>query len=204
MRSPLTREEWLYKLASLLRQDFASVGAALPTQLHVSCGWPTHQALAVSGKSRTVGQCFSSACSADGTIEIFVSPKLSNETAVGAVLTHELVHAALNCTGGHGATFKRLATSVGLEGKMTATVAGERLTARLNTLIAQVGAAYPHAELDVSAAEKKQGTRMIKLVCPNCGYTVRTTKKWIAVGLPTCVCGDDMRADGADDEGGGE
>lgn len=28
--------------------------------------------------------------------------------------------------------------------------------------------------------------------CPECGYTVRTTARWIAEGLPTCPCGAGM------------
>lgn len=39
---------------------------------------------------------------------------------------------------------------------------------------------------------KKQATRMIKVCCPGCGYTIRTTQKWIDVGLPTCCCGEEM------------
>lgn len=38
----------------------------------------------------------------------------------------------------------------------------------------------------------KQSTRMIKLVCPADGYAVRTTRKWIEVGLPRCPCGREM------------
>ena len=34
---------------------------------------------------------------------------------------------------------------------------------------------YPHERLNVTAPAKKQGTRMIKVVCPNCGCTLRMT-----------------------------
>jgi hypothetical protein len=27
---------------------------------------------------------------------------------------------------------------------------------------------------------------MLKAECPECGYTIRLTKKWADVGLPTC------------------
>lgn len=37
----------------------------------------------------------------------------------------------------------------------------------------------------------KAGTRLLKLEC-KCGYTVRTTQKWIEVGMPTCPCGEEM------------
>lgn len=31
-----------------------------------------------------------------------------------------------------------------------------------------------------------QKTFMKKLLCPECGYMVRTTQKWIDIGLPFC------------------
>jgi hypothetical protein len=42
------------------------------------------------------------------------------------------------------------------------------------------------------AKETKAGTRMLKCECPECGYVVRTTAKWLLVGLPTCPCGTEM------------
>ena len=57
------------------------------------------------------------------------------------------------------------------------------------------------ARLDLAKANiKKQTTRLIKVFCPDpgCGYTVRTTAKWLAVGTPTCVCGEEMVADAID------
>ena len=33
---------------------------------------------------------------------------------------------------------------------------------------------------------KKQSTRMLRCRCMDCGYTLRTTQKWIEVGVPTC------------------
>ena len=35
---------------------------------------------------------------------------------------------------------------------------------------------------------KRQVCRSIRLRCSQCGYTVRTTRKWIAQGLPLCPC----------------
>ena len=36
------------------------------------------------------------------------------------------------------------------------------------------------------------GTRMLKLTCPTCRYTVRTTRKWLDVGQPFCPDGDPL------------
>jgi hypothetical protein len=73
---------------------------------------------------------------------------------------------------------------------MTATHPGAELAERLNALCVKVGP-YPHASLDRSQV-KKQSTRLIKALCPECGYTIRTTAKWIENGLPTCPCGTEM------------
>jgi hypothetical protein len=40
---------------------------------------------------------------------------------------------------------------------------------------------------------KKQSTRMLKLECDECGYVVRTTQKWINVGVPVCHCGAEFQ-----------
>lgn len=35
-------------------------------------------------------------------------------------------------------------------------------------------------------------TRMRKVECVCCGYTVRVSRRWMAVGLPVCPCGERM------------
>jgi hypothetical protein len=68
---------------------------------------------------------------------------------------------------------------------MTATTETPELVERLNEVIERIGQ-YPHAKLDTSS-EKKQGTRMKKCLCPNCGYIAYTSQKWLdEVGTPTC------------------
>lgn len=43
--------------------------------------------------------------------------------------------------------------------------------------------------------KKKQSTRMIKASCPECGYTVRVTRKWLdTAGAPICpACEEQMK-----------
>jgi hypothetical protein len=187
----VTREEWLLAMTEELRPLFAAAAAPLPEKLRVSCGWPSNRGLASPGStSRTIGQCWPTDFSADGTPEVFVSPYVADAVDVAAVLVHELIHVFDNCRNGHKAPFRRIALAVGLAGRMTATHAGPELAAHLNALCSKVGP-YPHASLDRSQV-KKQGTRMLKVECPDCGYTVRTTAKWIEEGLPTCPCGTEM------------
>jgi hypothetical protein len=48
-----------------------------------------------------------------------------------------------------------------------------------------------------TGTEKKQGTRLIKVACPNasCGVVLRMTRKYIDEGkVPTCACGTRMEA----------
>jgi hypothetical protein len=181
------REAWLAGMVEALRDTFADAGHPLPKRLRVSCGWPSGRALATM---RAVGQCWSPDNSEDGTTEIFVSPCVADAAEVAEILAHELCHAAVGVDKGHGPAFARCARAIGLTGPLRSTVAGETLRASLATLAARLGE-YPHATLDTSK-QKHQGTRMRKVACPACGYTVRTTARWIAVGLPTCACGQHM------------
>jgi hypothetical protein len=184
-----TREEWLN--AAVLRLSwavFSPVGAEVPT-VRVSVGWPGGR-----GKKNTViGQCWSTGAASDKVAQLFISPVLADAVQVLDVLVHELVHAIDDCKSGHKGAFAKLAKSVGLTGKMTATVAGDELKARLEEISAELGE-YPHAALvsgaDGAEGPKKQGTRMIKVECPEgSGYKVRMTQTWIdEVGAPICPC----------------
>jgi len=187
----VTRETWLLQLTDKLRPLFKAAGFTLPGKIHVSCGWPTRRAVVASGKSRTLGQCFPTSASADGRVELFITPALADGLKVAETLVHELVHTLDNCKSGHGAAFGKRARAVGLCGKMTETVAAPPLADRLNALLETLPP-YPHAVLDVTKGEKKQGTRLIKIMCVDCGWTARCTRQWIDEGLPTCACGGEI------------
>ena len=67
---------------------------------------------------------------------------------------------------------------------------------RLDPDVASVPAPVPAGEgggpampPKVHSGPAKQGTRMVKLTAPDCGYTVRTTRKWIDQGAPMCPHG---------------
>jgi hypothetical protein len=64
---------------------------------------------------------------------------------------------------------------------------------RICEIVSRIGE-YPHASLSPADRPfKRDSTRLIKVVCPQCGYTCRTTRKWLAVGFPRCPHGDQMR-----------
>jgi len=186
----VTREEWLNKITNTLRPIFQTVGGEIPEQVRATCGWPSQAARAK--KKRRYGECWSSKSSNDGHFEIFVSPLLDDGIEVAGVLVHELCHTVLGVDVGHKAPFKKLATALGLEGKMTSTTIGEDLQVLLTELITDIGP-YPHAKLSLKE-KKTQGTRMLKVICPDpsCGWSCRTSQKWIDVGTPVCCCGVKM------------
>lgn len=182
----MNREKWLETMTDHLRPDFVAVGRPIPDRVRVSCGYTSK-----GMRSKRIGECWASVASADETPEVFIVPGIADSLRVGDILVHELIHA----TGimGHKGDFRRVAVALGLEGKMTATVAGERLRARLAEIVAEIGD-YPHAILSGNSA-KKQSTRMLKMECDYCGFIARTTAKWLGeVGPPACACsGETMR-----------
>ena len=193
MTTGINREEWLSQMTDLMRPMFTNVGSPMPDHIRVSVGWPSKKALAASG--RRIGECWATEASQDGLNQIFISPYLKEVVEVTAVLLHELVHAAVGLACGHRGAFAKTAKALGLEGKMTATVAGNELVKCLNELIGKLPE-YPHAKLEgMTNGKKKDGTRMLKVKCPQCNYTVRTTQTWIDVGMPTCPCGTQMETE---------
>lgn len=182
-----TREEWLVEGVAELAPLFEQIGETIP-DVKVSVGWPGGS----GRKNSVIGQAWSKAASADGVAQVFVSPVLDDSVRVLDVLTHEIVHVIDENASGHKGNFARIAKAVGLEGKMTATVAGEGLKDALTVIADRLGA-YPHAALAASQGAdgpKKQGTRMLKVECAEgSGYVVRMTRKWIdEVGTPSCPC----------------
>lgn len=189
------REAWLARLVDVLRPEFVRHGHPLPDRIRVACGWPSKSA--TSSRNRRIGEAWSQRASADGAHETFLSPCLADPVEVGAVLVHELVHHAVGVEHGHKGPFAKLAKAVGLAGKMTATVAGPELAARLHGLAEWLGP-YPHGMLSAGEGRKKQSTRMLKVTCAECGCIARMTRQWLDdVGAPTCGCGGEMQ------EGGG-
>jgi hypothetical protein len=185
------REAWLHAVADRLRQIFAAQGATIPTKIRLTCGLPS--ARAFSAKKQSLGQCWSDENSADGHIEIMVSPVLDDPMRVAGVLAHELVHATVGVQFGHRGPFATLAKAIGLEGKMTATTEGDAFKQAVAPILDAIGP-YPHAELS-KTNRKRQGTRLLKLLCPTCPYTVRITRKWLdEVGPPACPAhGENMK-----------
>jgi hypothetical protein len=189
----MNREQWLMEALSkqVLPLVFAAAGVPAPAKVRVSVGFP--KGSRGSKGAHAIGQCWSPHMSADGTAEIFIHPKLSDPVDVINVLIHEAIHATDGNKSGHKGDFKRIAKAVGLEGKMTATVLGEALRAKVVKWL-ETFPPYPHAALGepgdgkgpAKGDPKKQSTRMVKAECPECGYVVRLSRKWLDVAVPQC------------------
>jgi hypothetical protein len=201
-----TREQWLLAMVAKLRPAVEKAAGKKLPKIRVSVGYP----LGSRGGSRSnaIGQCFQSVAASDGSSTLFISPELSEATRVADVLLHELVHAIDDCKSAHGPEFRRIATACGLTGQMTATIASDPLKETLAKHAKALGA-YPHAQVDLFAFKRapkgpdgkplpgatpeprrgtpKQTTRMVKCVCDDCGYVVRTTRKWLEIAHPTCT-----------------
>lgn len=198
----MNREDWLAAVAQEMAPWFADLGVPLPP-VRMAIGFPSKGI-----KSKAIGECWTSECSGDGVFEIFITPRIAESERVADILAHELVHAAVGLDAKHGPEFRKIAVAIGLEGKMTATVAGETFKQAFAPILKKVGP-IPHAGLTPSArsnAPKKQSTRMIKCQCPDCGYVVRTSQKWLDdVGAPICPADQvQMTYEGAPESGGDE
>jgi hypothetical protein len=169
------REAWFIAALPLLQEQvFGPAGLTIPADVKVSCSWPG------GGSARKrIGECWPRAMSAAKINELFISPLIAEPIPALDILSHELIHAIDDCKHGHKAPFRKMATAIGLTGKMTATVAGPELRAKLEGIADQLGQ-YPHAKLDLSS-RKKQTTRNIKCVCTDedCGAVFRMTQSWI-------------------------
>lgn len=183
-----TREAWLLSAVKLLREDFDAVGATIPDKVRVTCGWPSTGGR--PGKKQVLGQCWPPSCSEDEHFEVFINPMIAEPVAALEVLVHELVHTVVGTELGHKGAFRTTAQAIGLVGKMTATSASEELTFRLHDIKKEL-VKYPHAKL-TPIINKPQSTRMLKVTCPACQWSARTSRKWIDLGLPTCACGTKM------------
>lgn len=184
-----TREQWLEAAVQKMVPLFSKGGFKVP-KVRVSCGWPSSRGL--SATKASLGECWSSDSAEDKIAQVFISPRLAKPAeayGVLPVLAHEAVHAVVGHKAKHGKQFRACAQSIGLEGKMTSTFGGAEFLEFASRIAKQLGA-YPHSILKPSnRPTKKQTTRMVKCECKECGYSCRTSRKWLEdSGAPLCPC----------------
>lgn len=186
-----TREGWLTAARDLCIERIFADELKSPTT--VACGWP-------GGKSplKTIGQCFPPEWAANGTTHIWISPALHDPVNVLETLVHELIHAIIGCDKKHGRHFRKAMEEVGLEGKPTATVAGEDLREQLLEIADELGP-YPHDRIAwrTKAKSERKSTR-VKLVSPvDPDYVVHIVPARLEeYGAPLCpMCNQPMVED---------
>ena len=141
------RIEWAERAWKELRREFLPT---MPERAAITIGFPSRRGR--KGGNHTIGECCYRFKSGEGEQHLVsLHPELlaGKPERLLDVLLHEAIHASLPVGSGHKAKFRAAMREVGLEGKPTATVAGEGLTKRLNALVAKLGP-LPAATLALS------------------------------------------------------
>jgi len=182
----MNRESWLTNAVVHFRGLFSERKLELPPNISVSCGFPSKSV------GKYIGECWSNDQSDGGVFEVFISPRLSTVTGEGGVLAtlaHELLHVAVGVENKHNKHFKDGMKKIGLEGKPSATVAGESLQGLINTMAATLGD-YPHKKLNLKPKpETPKVKTLIKMKCPHdgCEYIIMVkTDLAASMGVPKC------------------
>lgn len=208
------REAWLMDASTELNALFRQAGYKDIDKVKVliSTGFPQ------GNVRKVIGQCHHASANG-GIAHLFISPVIEDSLKALHVLAHEKAH-SLGFTG-HTGDFRKCAIAIGLTGcggtngkGFTSTdIHADWLTA-YQDIVDKLGP-YPHTKVNLAAGGvKKQTTRMLKASCIGldvedsesgfeervpCGmsedggaYTIRLTKKWAELGLPTCPCGGEM------------
>jgi hypothetical protein len=163
---------------------FDATGNHLAQAIRVACGFPF-----TASRSGVTGETHAETASADGSFEILVSPELAQPDEVFIELLAQLCHTTAGAAG-FGTPYIINAQAMGLIAAGTVSapwkraIAGADCDTRWGPIIESLGD-YPHAALAVGR-RVKQTTNLLKAVCPQCGYTVRVTNKWVNLGLPNC------------------
>lgn len=217
----MNRETWLNLMANKMAPRFKELGHPLP-KFHVAIGFPS------SGKSgNAAAECWNHGNSEDGAFQIYIRPDEADAMMIAGHLAHELTHAAVGFQHKHKGDFAKVVLALGLMRPLTSTVPGDVFKAYAQPFLDELGT-IPHARLSWSGsvgeaprrdgeageeqgepatpaggssnAKPKQKTRLLKVACKECGYTVRVTAKWLEIGPPHCpehgamALGDDSDA----------
>lgn len=140
------------------------------------------------------------------SVELGGRGKKDESCRVADVLLHEMIHSCA-VHHGHKGAFKQIATAMGLKGKMTATRASEDLRTRIwDDVVTRLGR-YPHKAVKlIPRGQRGKGSRLLKCLCPTCGFNFRTTQKWVTAShcpdsempimhCPIGPCGSQMKVD---------
>lgn len=183
------REEWLMESVKLFRPWFLERKVEIPQRVMISCGFPKG-----ARGGHAIGQCWGANLTPDGTSHMFVCPTLIDPIEVLATTLHECTHAACGLECGHKGEFKRMAVSLGLQGKMTATYCAPNTPLHdALSQVAEVLGPYPHSKLTPIKKPKKE-SNWVRLMSPdNEEYTLVISQISIdEMGMPQDPWGNEM------------
>jgi hypothetical protein len=175
----------------------------MPEDVHISVGFGYG---AKRENEVILGQTWRSDRSSDKVNHVFISPEIEHASTVLGVMIHEMLHILFDCDHGHDRVFAAFGQMLGLEGKPTEMLPGPAYEMELMLLAEQHLGAYPHAKLDVQRTKAivpadgtpvpsggwgyvgpaPQTNRHMGAFCPECGYLVRSARKWLAIAVPAC------------------
>lgn len=193
-----TREQWLEQAVRAMDKAILKpLGYAMPELWKITCGF------ARSSGHKAIGQCWPPSRAADGkTTHLMVCSTLGEDAVrVLDIVLHEMGHAAVGCEHMHKKPFRDFVKAVGLDGKVTATIAtpGGELHGKLTKIAERLGA-YPHPAIRPGTTKAKAGGGWIRLVSPDCeDYKVVVSPKAVEEhGLPKDPWGNEMVPANAD------
>lgn len=120
----MNRSDWFASAIPLLASHVFEEHPLPPVR--VTCVWPGGGRSAAY--SNSIGKCWQRE---HGVNLVFVSPRIIDPLIALEILVHELVHAIDDCQSGHRGNFKLIAQAIGLEGRMTQTLANPSLRSKI-------------------------------------------------------------------------
>tara|TARA_R110000868_G_scaffold26913_1_gene103035 strand:- start:832 stop:1422 length:591 start_codon:yes stop_codon:yes gene_type:complete len=183
-----TREEWLNAALALVRAQVPAIGSQ---RIRITCGFPSTYT-----RSGTLAECWPSDASKDNTWEVMISPTVALPVEVFTLVAGMALHTVPGGASRTSNSYRAACMDIGLapaDESWRTLLATDDFWSTFGDALEDLGP-YPHAEV-MAAQKKTQSTRMLKLTCPLCGYTLRTSAKWIAQGLPVCHDGTEFQAE---------
>lgn len=190
-----TREQWLATALDEARPVVESLtGEFLARRIRVGVGFPS-----TFRRSGTLAECWPDVDSGDATAEVIISPTIADPVEVFARLLGQIIRTLPGAMSPASVSYRAAFDAVMLTGgaDKNALLYSAEFYDQWEQIVASLGD-YPHAELS-TGVKKTQSTRMLKMVCPQCGYILRTTEKWIKQGIPVCHDGALFTVEGAEE-----
>ena len=188
-----TREEWLNATVALIRAQVPAIGNQ---RIRITCGFPSTYT-----RSGTLAECWPDAASKDGTWEVMISPTVALPVEVFTLVAAMALHTVPGGASRTSTSYRTACMDLGLaptDEAWKGLTGTDDFWATFGSALEALGP-YPHAEV-MASKKATQTTRMLKLTCPLCGYTIRTSAKWIATGLPVCHDGTEFQAEATEGE----